>query len=114
MKTTYPLHTQQLTFSCLPPSVPFAKDLKLARSLIFASGTLAPLATYSGELKIPFDIQMECNHVIDVQRTFITALGHGRNSNIKLRATYQNTDKFEFQVDFSCLTKFFIENEFFS
>ncbi|CAF1042294.1 unnamed protein product [Adineta steineri] len=97
MKTTYPLHTQQLTFYCLSPSVAFAKDLKLARSLIFASGTLAPLATYSGELKIPFDIQMECNHVIDVQRTFITALGHGRNSNIKLRATYQNTDKFEFQ-----------------
>jgi hypothetical protein len=27
-------------------------------SLIFASGTLAPLATYSGELKIPFDIQL--------------------------------------------------------
>ena len=32
--------------------------LLLPYSLIFASGTLAPLATYSGELKIPFDIQM--------------------------------------------------------
>ena len=41
---------------------------------------------------------LECNHVIDVQRTFITALSHGRNANIKLRATYQNVDKFEFQV----------------
>ncbi|UJR30615.1 hypothetical protein I4U23_018140 [Adineta vaga] len=96
-RTTYPLHTQQLVFYCLSPSVAFAKDLKLARSLIFASGTLAPLATYAGELKIPFDIQLECNHVIDIQRTFITALSHGRNANIKLRATYQNTDKFEFQ-----------------
>jgi hypothetical protein len=30
--TTYPLHTQQLMFYCLSPSVAFAKDLKLARS----------------------------------------------------------------------------------
>ncbi|CAF2940175.1 unnamed protein product [Rotaria sp. Silwood2] len=96
-QTTYPLHTQQLIFYCLSPSVAFSKDLQLARSLIFASGTLAPLATYSGELKVPFDIQMECNHVIDLDRTFITALSHGRNPNIKLRATYQNTDKLEFQ-----------------
>lgn len=74
------------------------------------------MATYSGELRLPFDIQLgknpnidrclifaceihlECNHVIDNQRTFITALSHGRNPNVKLRATYQNTDKFEFQV----------------
>ena len=32
VKTTYPLHTQQLIFYCLSPSVAFAKDLKLARS----------------------------------------------------------------------------------
>ncbi len=31
-KTTYPLHTQQLVFYCLSPSVAFSKDLKLARS----------------------------------------------------------------------------------
>ncbi len=31
-RTTYPLHTQQLLFYCLSPSVAFAKDLKLARS----------------------------------------------------------------------------------
>ena len=92
-------------------------DRYLRFSLIFASGTLAPLATYAGELRIPFDFQMgssffsaseqknrivffnlECNHVIDVHRTFITTLSHGRNSNIKLRATYQHVDKPEFQV----------------
>jgi hypothetical protein len=32
IRTTYPLHTQQLIFYCLSPSVAFAKDLKLARS----------------------------------------------------------------------------------
>ena len=32
VRTTYPLHTQQLIFYCLSPSVAFAKDLKLARS----------------------------------------------------------------------------------
>jgi hypothetical protein len=32
VKTNYPLHTQQLIFYCLSPSVAFAKDLKLARS----------------------------------------------------------------------------------
>lgn len=31
-QTNYPLHTQQLIFYCLSPSVAFAKDLKLARS----------------------------------------------------------------------------------
>lgn len=31
-RTTYPLHTQQLVFYCLSPSVAFARDLKLARS----------------------------------------------------------------------------------
>lgn len=31
-RTSYPLHTQQLVFYCLSPSVAFAKDLKLARS----------------------------------------------------------------------------------
>lgn len=31
-QTTYPLHTQQLTFYCLSPSVAFAKDLRLVRS----------------------------------------------------------------------------------
>lgn len=31
-RTSYPLHTQQLSFYCLSPSVAFAKDLKLARS----------------------------------------------------------------------------------
>ncbi|CAF5061297.1 unnamed protein product, partial [Rotaria sp. Silwood1] len=51
-----------LIFYCLSPIVALAKDLKLARSLIFASGTLALLSTYSGELKISFDIQIECNH----------------------------------------------------
>jgi hypothetical protein len=35
IKTSYPLHTQQLMFYCLSPSVAFAKDLKLARSYVF-------------------------------------------------------------------------------
>ncbi|CAF0914356.1 unnamed protein product, partial [Didymodactylos carnosus] len=96
-KSDYPLYTIQLEYFCLSPSVAFAKDLKLTRSIIFASGTLAPLATYPSELKIPFDFQMECDHVIDKQRTFITALSNGRNEQIKLKATYQNIDKNEFQ-----------------
>jgi hypothetical protein len=32
VRTNYPLHTQQLVFYCLSPSVAFSKDLKLARS----------------------------------------------------------------------------------
>lgn len=42
----------------------------------------------------------ECNHVIDAHRTFITALSHGRNPNVKLRATYQIIDRLDFQVAF--------------
>ncbi|CAF3978535.1 unnamed protein product [Rotaria sordida] len=51
--------------------------------LIFASGTLAPLATYFGEFTISFDTQMnlllEYNHVIDIQ------------------PTHQNIDRLDFQ-----------------
>ena len=32
VRTTYPLHTQQLILYCLSPSVAFAKELKSARS----------------------------------------------------------------------------------
>ena len=31
-QTVHPLHTQQLVFYCLSPSVAFSRDLKLARS----------------------------------------------------------------------------------
>lgn len=41
----------------------------------------------------------ECNHVIDGHRTFITALSHGRNPNVKLRATYQIIERLDFQVN---------------
>lgn len=41
----------------------------------------------------------ECNHVIDSRRTFITALSHGRNRDIRLRATYQNVERTDFQVN---------------
>lgn len=34
VRTSYPLHTQQLIFYCLSPSVAFAKDLKLARTYV--------------------------------------------------------------------------------
>lgn len=37
VKTSYPLHTQQIVFYCLSPSVAFAKDLKLARSSVALS-----------------------------------------------------------------------------
>lgn len=34
IRTSYPLHTQQLNFCCLSPSVAFAKDLQLARRFV--------------------------------------------------------------------------------
>jgi hypothetical protein len=37
VKTSYPLHTQQLNFYCLSPSVAFAKDLRLARTFVLFS-----------------------------------------------------------------------------
>ncbi|CAF4774377.1 unnamed protein product, partial [Rotaria sp. Silwood2] len=33
VKTTYPLHLQQLLFYCLSPSIAFVKDLTLVRSV---------------------------------------------------------------------------------
>ncbi|CAF3858491.1 unnamed protein product [Rotaria sordida] len=97
------LLTNGSDFSLIQDSLSSTQQQSARRTncLIFASGTLAPLATYFGELTISFDTQMnlllEYNHVIDTQRTFIITLSRGQNPNIKLRATYQNIDRLDFQ-----------------
>ncbi|CAF0839360.1 unnamed protein product [Rotaria sordida] len=83
------LLTNGSDFSLIQDSLSSTQQQSARRTncLIFASGTLAPLATYFDELTISFDTQMnlllEYNHVIDIQRTFIITLSRGQNPNIK-------------------------------
>lgn len=45
-----------------------------AWSIILASGTLAPLDSFAGELRLPFHVQLEAPHVVDMRRQVRGAL----------------------------------------
>ena len=54
------------------------------RSVLLASGTLAPLASFAAELSLPFEQRLENPHVIDAQRQVGTgAPAGGKNKNKK-------------------------------
>lgn len=51
---------------CFNPSFTFKQLLKeKPRSVIFASGTLAPLNSYASEMETVFPVRVENDHVID-------------------------------------------------
>ncbi|XP_055513678.1 Fanconi anemia group J protein isoform X2 [Leucoraja erinacea] len=53
-----------LNFWCLNPAVA-CSDLNVVRSIVLTSGTLSPMESFSSELGVKFNIQLEANHVID-------------------------------------------------
>ncbi|GIY22401.1 fanconi anemia group J protein [Caerostris darwini] len=87
-----------LNFWCLNPSVAFSDLKNVIHSIIVASGTLSPLASFQTELGMPFQISLEANHVISKSQLWVGTVGKGPNNNI-LNATYHNTSTFAFQDD---------------
>lgn len=55
----------QLQFMCLNPGVAFQELGSMARNVVLTSGTLSPMSSFQSELSVPFQIQLEANHVID-------------------------------------------------
>ena len=69
------------------------EDLKRlqVRSIIITSGTLSPLDSFKEDMKLPFQIQLENNHVIKDNQIWVGAINKGINGNV-LNSGYQNRD----------------------
>ena len=52
---------------CMSAAVGFDYIRNTARSVVLASGTLAPLSSFSLELGCPFQNTLEANHVINAK-----------------------------------------------
>ncbi len=54
-----------LNFWCLNPAVAFLELKESLHSVVLTSGTLSPMASFSSELDVRFQLQLEASHVID-------------------------------------------------
>lgn len=87
-----------INFWCLNPAVVFSDFRGVVHSLIVASGTLSPLASFQSELGMPFQITLEANHVISVEQMWVGTIGRGPN-NSALNGTFHSASTFTFQDD---------------
>ena len=92
-------YTYSAHFWCLNPAVIFHGVKEEVRSIVLTSGTLSPMTSFSSELSVEFPITLEANHVIDKKQVWIGTLSHGPTGT-ELKATYQHTESFQFQVSF--------------
>jgi DNA repair helicase Rad3 len=105
-----------LEFWCMNPAIAF-DDLvgKMdeegkrtgCRTILLASGTLAPLDSFQSELGAPFAHKLEANHVISSNQVFCGVLGHapldvrdaqqGVRRGQEMVANYKNCDTYGWQ-----------------
>lgn len=68
------------------------------RSILLASGTLAPLASFAQELRLPFPHRLENPHVINASKqVFACVLGKGVSGK-KLNSSYSQRDNESYKV----------------
>ncbi|KAG9291789.1 hypothetical protein G9A89_012074 [Geosiphon pyriformis] len=88
-----------LSFWCFSPGL-VMKDLVNAncRSIILASGTLAPLPSFAAEFQIDFKVQLEGSHVISSEQTFIGVLKNGP-CGIHLNSSFYTRNSTSYQKE---------------
>jgi Rad3-related DNA helicase len=59
-------------FWCCNSAVAFETIKEEARSVILASGTLAPMESFASELGMLFDVRLETGHVVDTKCFFFS------------------------------------------
>ncbi|CAH6775846.1 Brip1 [Phodopus roborovskii] len=91
-----------LNFWCLNPAVAFSDINDKVRTIVLTSGTLSPLKSFSSELGVTFNIQLEANHVISNSQVWVGTVGSGPQGR-NLCATFQHTETFEFQDEVGML-----------
>jgi hypothetical protein len=86
---------------CFNPSFAFKSLLEAQpRSVIFTSGTLAPLNTYASELDTIFPVKLENDHVIDHSRVLVGIVTSDID-NKKLTFSYERRDDQDFYISFA-------------
>ncbi|XP_076681312.1 Fanconi anemia group J protein homolog isoform X1 [Andrena cerasifolii] len=85
-----------LKLLCMNPGVTFSPLAESARSIILASGTLTPTASFQSELNTKFPHILNTAHVIPKDQVYATCVPRGPNGTT-LRATYQNVNSWSFQ-----------------
>ncbi|XP_027282177.1 Fanconi anemia group J protein isoform X2 [Cricetulus griseus] len=91
-----------LNFWCLNPAVAFSDINDKVRTIVLTSGTLSPLKSFSSELGVTFNIQLEANHVVSNSQVWVGTVGSGPQGR-NLCATFQHTETFEFQDEVGML-----------
>ncbi|RUP44247.1 LOW QUALITY PROTEIN: hypothetical protein BC936DRAFT_149718 [Jimgerdemannia flammicorona] len=84
---------RKISYWCFSPGLAM-KDLvdQGVRSIILASGTLAPLDSFASEFHIDFELRLENPHIIDANQALIAVVpkgpsGHTFNSSYETRKT---------------------------
>ncbi|XP_015593574.1 Fanconi anemia group J protein homolog isoform X2 [Cephus cinctus] len=85
-----------LQFTCMNSAVTFRQLANLSRSVILASGTLAPTSSFQSELGIKFTHVLNSNHVISSNQVYIRGISKGP-TDVVLKANYTNVNSWTFQ-----------------
>lgn len=84
---------------CFNPGVAL-RDLQMrgVRSIILTSGTLSPLSSFPIEFQMPFEYQIENNHVIKSSQVFCSVVRSGPGG-ITLNSSFNQRDSKEYQTE---------------
>lgn len=92
------IKVRELGFWCFDSGIVMRNIAQDARSIIVASGTLAPINSFAWELGIKFDVFLENPHVIDKSQVLVAALQNGPNGN-KLSSSFENRTRVDYVYD---------------
>ncbi|XP_039689401.1 Fanconi anemia group J protein homolog isoform X2 [Medicago truncatula] len=89
--------THTLSLWCLNPAAVFREVADLSLSVILTSGTLSPMMSFSSELGVKFETNLEAPHVIDTDSQVWPAIISTGPGNYPLNASYKTADVYAFQ-----------------
>lgn len=83
---------------CCSSAAAFEALREAARSVLLASGTLAPLEAFASELGLAFDVRLETAHVIDAaNQLWARVLSSDPSGAVCFNWAYKNTDNVRLQ-----------------
>ncbi|EFN81860.1 Fanconi anemia group J protein, partial [Harpegnathos saltator] len=85
-----------LKLVCMNPAVVFEPLSRITRSVILASGTLAPTSSFESELGTRFPHKLHANHIIPREQVYVRCIPRGPNGE-SLLANYKNVNSWSFQ-----------------
>lgn len=84
-------------FMCMNSAILFKSMTLESRSVILASGTLAPTATFESELGVNFAQKLSANHVVSKEQVYVRGISTGPKGT-SLKAVYKNVQTLPFKV----------------